>query len=57
VATLIKKETGLETELKAGGRGEFTVWVGTEIVARKTALGFPSENEVLAAVHQALAAG
>jgi len=55
VAALIKQETGVEPELVPGGRGEFTVWVGEAQVAQKTALGFPSEDEVLAAVRQTLA--
>jgi predicted Rdx family selenoprotein len=38
-----------------GGRGEFTVWVGGELVAQKDlAGGFPEENDILAAVRQAL---
>jgi hypothetical protein len=57
VAALIKKETGVDTELVEGGRGEFTVWVGEEVVARKDSFGFPEENEALAAVRQALARG
>jgi len=57
VAALIKKEVGAETELVEGGRGEFTVWVGEESVARKDAHGFPEERDVLAAVRQALARG
>jgi hypothetical protein len=57
VAALITKETGADVELVEGGRGEFTVWVGEEVVARKDALGFPAENEALAAVLQALARG
>ena len=57
MAALIKKEVGAETELVEGGRGEFTVWVGEESVARKDAHGFPEERDVLAAVRQALARG
>ena len=55
MAALIKKETGVDAELIEGGRGEFTVWVGEEVVARKDSLGFPAEDEALAAVQQALA--
>jgi hypothetical protein len=57
VAALIQRETGIEAELVEGGRGEFTAWVGKERVAQKTLLGFPSDDEVLAAVRAALAAG
>ena len=57
MAALIKDEVGIETDLIEGGRGEFTVWVGEESVARKDSLGFPSDEEVLGAVQQALARG
>jgi hypothetical protein len=50
VAELLKKELGVETELTAGDRGEFTVWVGDEVVARKNWLGFPGDEKVLEAV-------
>ena len=52
---MIKKELGLEPEVVEGTRGEFTVWVGDAVVARKDAAGFPSDQEALAAVKQALA--
>jgi hypothetical protein len=54
VAALIKAETGIEPELVAGGRGEFTVWVGEETVAKKDAGGFPSDEEAVAAVRRAI---
>jgi len=57
VAALIESETGIESELVEGGRGEFTVWIGDHVVARKDASGFPSEKDILAAVRQALAQG
>jgi hypothetical protein len=57
VAALIKDKLGLDAELSEGGRGEFTVWVGDAIVARKDAEGFPSEDQALAAVQDALARG
>ena len=41
-------------ELVEGGRGEFTVWVGDECVAKKDWLGFPSEETVVAAVRTAV---
>jgi hypothetical protein len=53
VAALIKDELGIDSELVEGGRGEFTVWVGDEVVAKKTLLGFPSDEEALAAVKRA----
>jgi len=58
VAALIKDTVGVETELVEGGRGEFTVWVGNEVVAKKDPLvGFPTDEDALAAVQQALENG
>ena len=57
MAALIKDTLGLDSELSEGGRGEFTVWVGDEIVAKKDAQGFPSDEDALAAVRQAVARG
>jgi hypothetical protein len=54
VAAVVKQELGIDSELVEGQRGEFTVWVGEELVARKDALGFPSEDDVLAAVRKTL---
>jgi len=55
VAELIKRELGVEPELVEGDRGEFTVWVGDRIVARKGWVRFPPDERVLSAVRQALA--
>jgi hypothetical protein len=55
VAALIEEETRVKPEIVEGGRGEFTVWVGDERVAQKTAGEFPSDQEVLSAVRQVLA--
>ena len=55
MAALIKKETGLDSELVVGGRGELSVWVGEKKVVDKTPRGFPSDAVLLAAVKQALA--
>jgi hypothetical protein len=55
VADLLKKELHVETQLIAGDRGEFTVWVGDEVVAKKNWLGFPDDEKVLTAVREALA--
>jgi hypothetical protein len=57
VAALVKAATGAEMELVEGGRGEFTVWVGEDMVSRKDQSGFPSDEDVLTAVQQALARG
>ena len=50
MADLLNKELGVETKLVAGDRGEFTVWVGDEVVAKKNWLGFPADEKVLEAV-------
>lgn len=55
MADLLKKELNVETDLVAGDRGEFTVWVGDEVVAKKNWLGFPDDGKVVAAVREALA--
>jgi hypothetical protein len=54
VAALIKAETGQDTELIEGGRGEFTVWVGDDVVSKKTTFGFPEDADAVAAVKKAL---
>ena len=51
----MERELNVETKLIEGGRGEFTVWVGDEVVARKGWFGFPEDEKVLAAVREALA--
>ena len=51
----MKRELNVETKLIEGGRGEFTVWVGDEVVAKKGWFGFPEDEKVLAAVREALA--
>ena len=55
MADLLKKELNVETALIEGGRGEFTVWVGDEVVAKKNWLGFPQDEKVVAAVREAIA--
>jgi hypothetical protein len=57
VAALIKDTLGLDSEVSEGGRGEFTVWVGDEVVAKKDLQGFPSDEAALAAVRHAVARG
>jgi hypothetical protein len=52
VAAVLKQELGVDSELIAGDRGEFTVWLGDELIARKDARGFPSDDDVLAAVRR-----
>jgi len=54
VAALIREDTGIDPELVEGTRGEFSAWVGEVKVAQKTPHGFPSDDEVRAAVRAAL---
>jgi hypothetical protein len=54
VAELIKRELGVQPELIEGDRGEFSVWVGNHVVAKKGWLRFPSDQKVLTAVRQAI---
>ena len=55
MAALIKAALGSSSELVEGGRGEFTVWVGDEVVAKKDPHGFPSDDDALAGVQRAMA--
>ncbi|MEZ5286959.1 MAG: hypothetical protein R2712_19570 [Vicinamibacterales bacterium] len=48
------RDLGVEPAVNEGGRGEFTIRVGDQIVARKDAHGFPDEDEVLRRVAAAL---
>ncbi|HEY3045795.1 MAG TPA: hypothetical protein VGJ39_17330 [Vicinamibacterales bacterium] len=57
MAALIKDALGIDSEVVEGGRGEFTVWVGDQVVAKKDTQGFPSDEEALAAVKQAMTHG
>ena len=57
MAALIKDELGVDSELTEGGRGEFTVWVDDQVVAKKDTEGFPSDEEALAAVRRAVTPG
>jgi hypothetical protein len=54
MAELIKRELGVQPELIEGDRGEFSVWVGNQVVAKKGWLRFPSDQKVLTAVRQAI---
>ena len=54
MAAEIKDELGVETELVKGGRGEFTVWVDDEMVAKKGWFRFPPVEKILANVKEAL---
>ncbi len=57
MADLLKRELGLiEVALIPGERGEFTVRVDDEIVAKKNWLGFPEDRRILETVQKALEA-
>jgi hypothetical protein len=56
VAALIKRETGVEAQLVRGRIGEFSVWVDERRVAQKHWLRLPQDEQVLAAVRDALRA-
>ncbi|HMV69364.1 MAG TPA: hypothetical protein PKA64_21155 [Myxococcota bacterium] len=53
MAELLRERLGVEARLVPGARGEFTVRVGDEIVARKTLDGFPDPEACVAAVQHA----
>jgi hypothetical protein len=55
VAAFVKNESGIEVELDSTGKmGEFTVWVGGELVEKKDQLKFPDKNKILDAIMQKL---
>ncbi|MBA3768529.1 MAG: hypothetical protein H0W99_16435 [Acidobacteria bacterium] len=54
MAELIKRELGIQPELVEGDRGEFTVWVGDHLAAKKGWVRFPTDAKVLSALRQAL---
>jgi predicted Rdx family selenoprotein len=53
---MIKESLQLDTDLEAGGRGEFTVWVDGVKVAEKSRSGFPTEKALIEKVSAAIAA-
>ena len=54
MAAEIKRETGLDAELKIGGGGEFTVWLDDKLVAEKKQGMFPSPDAVVAELKKLL---
>ncbi len=54
MAAELKRETGLDCELRIGGSGEFTVWLDDKLVAEKKMGRFPEPTEVVSAVKAAL---
>jgi hypothetical protein len=53
VADALRKEPGVEVELVNGNRGEFTVLVDGQVVAKKGLIFKPSVEKVLTAVKEA----
>lgn len=56
-AQALKRELGIEATLVEGSPGEFTVWVGDTMVAKKKLILFPSEKKIVSAVRAALTLG
>jgi len=54
VAAAITQATEIDVTLEPGDRGEFTVWVGDDVVARKTLDGFPEPDQVVTAIRAAI---
>lgn len=50
----LREGLGIEARLVKGSGGIFTVAVNGTVVARKTAMGFPSESKILEAVRAEL---
>ncbi len=49
------KDAGIEAETDSGGRiGEFTVWVGNNLVVKKKLLQLPDKEQILGAVQKEL---
>lgn len=55
MAAALEERLGVEAELVAGDRGEFSVYVDGRRVVKKPWLGFPKETDVVKAVQAALA--
>lgn len=53
MADALRKEPGLEVELVDGNRGELTVLVDGQVVAKKSLLFRPSVEKIVDAVRQA----
>lgn len=47
---MLREELGVDAKLVRGSGGIFTVAVDGEVVAQKTWKGFPTEDEMVAAV-------
>ena len=54
MAALLKEDLNIETELIKGHGGIFEVAVNGVVVSKKTAMGFPEDQQVLEAVREAI---
>jgi selenoprotein W-related protein len=53
-AAAIKRELGVDAELIKGSGGIFQVTVNDRVVAKRESWGFPTEDEIVNAVAEAL---
>jgi hypothetical protein len=56
VAAMIAEATGVTPEIVVGRRSEFSIWVDDTMVAEKSRKGFPSDDLIVRAVRERLAA-
>ena len=54
MAAELKQALGVDATLEVGNSGEFTVWVGADVVAEKKWMRFPDPADVVAAVRERL---
>jgi hypothetical protein len=50
VAAQLKQDLGVESDLVVGKSGEFTIWLGDQLVAEKNWQGFPDPDDVVDSV-------
>lgn len=54
MAAELKRQVGVDAELRVGSSGEFTVWIDDKLVAEKKFGRFPTPEDCVAAVKAAL---
>ena len=54
MAEEITKHTGKDVELISGNRGEFSVWLGDDLIVQKTGEDFPSPADATRRIQTAL---
>ena len=50
VAEMLRQKLGVEVGLEHGGFGEFSVVAGGQVVARRTTIALPKDEDILEAV-------